>query len=319
MYTIEAPCKINLHLKVGEKNEDGFHNLESIFACMAFSDSLSFEYAGKEGDCFIEMAGEEIPAEKNLVFKAVSLFRQSTGFSQGLHVSINKRIPIGAGLGGGSSDAASTLLALNFLAGQKLAKQHEDTAGASGLLPTENLQEMAAALGSDVPFFLTGGTAWISGRGEIIEPLPSPQGLWVVLAKPAFSSDTATAYELLDKFRALEKAVKKPEKALAKEALVGALEQGPETWPFFNDFLTVFLESQGAETHTKADVYTILLDEFINLKACFAGLSGSGSCCFGVFKNRKEAEAAEKALKIIKNYQFFTHLTFFLASRQLRY
>jgi 4-diphosphocytidyl-2-C-methyl-D-erythritol kinase len=171
---------------------------------------------------------------------------------------------------------------------------------------------MAAVLGSDVPFSLSGGTAWISGRGEIIEPIKSPQGLWVVLAKPSFNSDTASAYKSLDKFRSFEKRDKKPEKALTKEDLIRALEQSPETWPFFNDFLT---ESQDARDDAKADVYKTLLDVFYNLRACFAGLSGSGSCCFGIFKNRQEAEAAENTLKTFGNYQFFTQLTFFLASR----
>jgi 4-diphosphocytidyl-2-C-methyl-D-erythritol kinase len=298
--TIEAPCKINLHLKVGDKRPDGFHNLESIFACLAFSDSLSFENDEKDGDCSFEMTGGNIPPEKNLIFRAVSLFRERSGFNRGLHIYLDKRIPVGAGLGGGSSDAASSLLALNFLADMALSK--------------EELLEMAAILGSDVPFFLSGGTAWVSGRGEIIEPITIPGGLWVVLAKPSFSSDTASAYKLLDQARALEEREKKPE-LLTKETMVRALVQDPKNWPFYNDFMPIFLNSlKSDEKNTAADAYMTILEKFNKLGASFAGLSGSGSCCFGVFNDRQKAENAENILKTANSLQIFTQLSFFLAS-----
>jgi 4-diphosphocytidyl-2-C-methyl-D-erythritol kinase len=301
--TIEAPCKINLHLKVGDKRPDGFHNLESIFACLAFSDSLSFEIAGKDGNCSFEMIGGNIPPEKNLVFRAVSLFREKSGFNKGLRIYLDKRIPVGAGLGGGSSDAASSLLALNFLAGMALSK--------------EELLEMAAILGSDVPFFLSGGTAWVSGRGEIIEPIATPQGLWVVLAKSSFSSDTASAYKLLDQARALEERDKKPE-LLTKEAMVRALAQNPKTWPFYNDFMQIFLNSsKNDENSAAAGTYMTILEKFNNFEASFAGLSGSGSCCFGIFQDRQKAEGAKSVLNTTNSPQIFTQLTFFLASQAI--
>ncbi|MDR0312514.1 MAG: 4-(cytidine 5'-diphospho)-2-C-methyl-D-erythritol kinase [Treponema sp.] len=299
--TIEAPCKINLHLKVGDKRPDGFHDLESIFAALAFSDSLSFEIVGKDGNLSFEMSGGIIPQEKNLVCRAVSLFREKTGFDKGLRIHLYKRIPVGAGLGGGSSDAASSLLALNFLSGSAFSK--------------EELLEMAVVLGSDVPFFLSGGAAWVSGRGEIIEPIETAQGLWVVLAKPSFSSDTAYAYKLLDQARALEEREKRTEERLAKKVLVRALAENPKTWPFSNDFLPIFLSSIiNAENNTAAAAYMAILEKFNKLGASFTGLSGSGSCCFGVFKDRKEAENAEISLKTLNGYQIFTQLTFFLAS-----
>jgi 4-diphosphocytidyl-2-C-methyl-D-erythritol kinase len=298
--TIEAPCKINLHLKVGDKRPDGFHNLESIFACLVFSDSLSFEIVGKNGDLVFEMSGGTIPPEKNLVIRAVSLFRERIGFEKGLSIHLDKHIPVGAGLGGGSSDAASTLLALNSMAAKALSK--------------EDLLEMAAVLGSDVPFFLSGGTAWVSGRGDSIEPIETPHGLWVVLAKPSFSSDTASAFRLLDQVRALEKRDKKPE-LLTREVLIRTLAQDPKTWPFSNDFMPVFLNSfNNNENITVANTYIAILEKFNKLGASFAGLSGSGSCCFGVFKERQSAENAENTLKILNGSQIFTKLTFFLAS-----
>ena len=306
--TIEAPCKINLHLKIGEKRPDGFHNLESLFAALAFGDTLRFEETQK-GDChlFVEweapgaaagesIPGESIPREKNLVFRAVSLFRERTGYEKGLDIRLFKRIPTGAGLGGGSSDAASTLLALNSLAN-------------TGLTIRE-LGEMASFLGSDVPFFLYRGAAFVSGRGETIEPLEFKGNLWVVLVKPPFSSNTALAYELLDKARESADGAAFAGEYIAKKRIISALGEDPRSWPYYNDFLPVFLAAGNGENHEKALCYETVLNGLKKEGAVFAGLSGSGSCCFGVFASREEAEKAKKSLSGQRN---FTKLTFFLA------
>jgi len=297
---IEAPCKINLHLRIGERRPDGFHNLESIFATLALTDTLCFECTGQEGESVLlvknEIPGQTIPAEKNLVLKAVSLFREQTGFSSALTIRLDKRIPVGAGLGGGSSDAASTLLALNLLAGQTLS--------------AERLSEMAALLGSDVPFFLAGGAAFVSGRGERVEPVKPPKGLWVILVKPPFFSDTARAYRILDEAR--ERGFRaesfSPKEMLSKEALIRALEGAPEAWPFYNDFLPVFLKESGES----ATAYQTILENLQKTGALFTGLSGSGSCCFGVYSTEKMAKIAEKELSGGKNDVI---LTFFLAQK----
>ena len=136
---IEAPCKINIHLSIGEKSPDGFHSLESLFASLAFCDTLRFERSGKAGECLLAMNYEapmdEIKRENNLVFKAVSLFRERAGFNEGLNIRVDKRIPAGAGLGGGSSDAASALLALNSLAGTALSMEELREMERGELLP----------------------------------------------------------------------------------------------------------------------------------------------------------------------------------------
>ena len=294
---IEAPCKINLHLSIGEKRGDGFHSLESIFAPLALADTLRFERGGTGEDTLSvnwETTGQSIAPEENLVVKAVSLFRQRTGFPPALRIHLDKRIPLGAGLGGGSSDAASTLLALNTLSGHPLS--------------AIELSEMAAALGSDVPFFLGGGAAFVSGRGERVEPVKTPEGLWALLVKPPFSSDTGNAYRLLDEARERENLAKEklPKEKLPKEAVIRALHSPPQTWPFYNDFLPVFL-AQGGE---KAAAYRAVLDNLRNAGASFTGLSGSGSCCFGIFTTEKTAKNAEKTLSCTKNDII---LTFFLA------
>lgn len=295
--TIEAPCKINLHLHIGAKRSDGYHELKSLFVPLTLSDTLRFECSGEEGESRLkinqEAPGEAILEENNLVTKAVSLFREQTGYKAALRIRLDKCIPAGAGLGGGSSDAAACLLALRLLSGSSL--------------PMEKLNEMALLLGSDVPFFLSGGAGLVGGRGELVKPVKSPQGLWVVLAKPPFNSETAFAYRFLDQ---VKKRGQKEE--LQDEALIKALEKAPETWPFYNSFLPVFLEAKEGELGIKAGAYRTLLEAFRGANASFSGLSGSGSSCFGIFPAKKEAEKAEKVLKVNGNY---VKLTFFLARR----
>jgi 4-diphosphocytidyl-2-C-methyl-D-erythritol kinase len=301
--TIDAPCKINLHLGIGKKRPDGFHEISGIFASLALADTLRFECTGGEGESVLSVNCAPsigvIKPENNLVLRALALFRERTGYKNALNIDLDKRIPVGAGLGGGSSDAASSLLALNLLAGEPL----------SG----EELKSLAALLGSDVPFFLDngGGAAFVSGRGELVEPVKAPAGLWVVLVKPPFSSDTASAYRLLDEAR--ESAFLQNSSHKDTKALIRALEDDPGTWPFFNDFLPVFLDfapSQNPQARANAGVYRSILDELRKAGASFAGLSGSGSCCFGVFSNEKMAEKTKKELSGAKND---VKLTFFLA------
>ena len=194
--TIQAPAKVNLYLRIKERRPDGFHNLESIFAALAFGDTLHFELLDEEGALEIRMEGQfsgedAIPPGKNLIFRAISLFRSKTGYSQGLRVRVDKRIPLGGGLGGGSSDAASSLIALNAL---------YKTNG--GFLDDDSMSEMAALLGSDAPFFLgETGASYVSGRGERLWPLKAPENLFLVLVNPGFPSETPEAFRLVDEFR----------------------------------------------------------------------------------------------------------------------
>jgi 4-diphosphocytidyl-2-C-methyl-D-erythritol kinase len=294
-----APCKINLHLRVKDKRSDGFHELESIFAALAFGDSLCFELTGKEAnwELLVNQSGEEeslateFTGEKNLISKAVAIFRSKTGFCQGVRCKLEKRIPLGAGLGGGSSDAASTLLALNLLSRAQL--------------PWEKLLEMAAILGSDVPFFLTGGAAWVSGRGEHIEPLPRLKEFVVLLVKPPFQSATNEAFQLLDIHREKNNPSTPTTSGLGPVELKNAWIGPPQSWPFFNDFLPFLAETE---------VYQRIIKNLREAGALFSGLSGSGSCCFGIFENREKAGAAKKFMRAAAPPEILTHLTFFLAS-----
>jgi 4-diphosphocytidyl-2-C-methyl-D-erythritol kinase len=162
---------------------------------------------------------------------------------------------------------------------------------------------MAGKLGSDVPFFLTGGAAWVSGRGEHIRPLPIPPGLRVVLVNPGFSSGTAGAFRLLDASRNGGSGSFPEPGFPAPEVYMKALEGPPRDWPFFNDFLPVLnLEAGGA--------YHRILTRLKDLGADFSGLSGAGSTCFGLFTDGKTAEMAAKALE---KERPFVELTFPLA------
>jgi 4-diphosphocytidyl-2-C-methyl-D-erythritol kinase len=163
---MEAPAKLNFHLKVGGRRPDGFHDIESLFVALAFGDTLYLETTPSETATVPEIRMDRPLDGENIISRAISLFRSRTGFNQGLKVAVEKRIPLGGGLGGGSSDAAAALLALNRLAAD------------GGLRNTAELAEMGAFLGSDVPFFLCGGpAAWVTGRGEQIQPLELPESL----------------------------------------------------------------------------------------------------------------------------------------------
>jgi len=274
---IEAPAKVNLHLAVGDKRHDGFHNLESIFLALDFCDTLYFEPLDEENSLEIIMGGivADLPDKENIIFKAVSLFRDRAGFNQGLRIRVDKRIPVGSGMGGGSSNAASTLLALNMLASD-----------GNGLFGRDFLADMAVSLGSDIPFFLCEtGAAWVTGRGDIISRIQAPRDIFLVLVNPGFPSETAAAYRLLDEFRAGASFHANSVEA-AKDFSPEALYGHPRNWPFRNDFLPVLLRQENGR------VYENIFSSLEELGADFFGLTGAGSTCFGIFSEKIQAKKA---------------------------
>jgi 4-diphosphocytidyl-2-C-methyl-D-erythritol kinase len=177
---LQAPAKLNLSLRVIKKRDDGFHEIDSVMVKLpGLSDELIFEPA----DAFRFHCSDPSLTndESNLVVKAVRYYEAAASVTCSHAITLNKRIPHGAGLGGGSSDAATTLLAMEQIHGAALGMAR--------------LHEIAAALGSDIPFFLTDGAARVTGRGEIIESIPSPPSLNVLLLKPTFSVPTPDAYQ----------------------------------------------------------------------------------------------------------------------------
>ena len=278
--TVMAPAKVNLHLEVLDRLQSGFHNLESIFLALDFGDTLHFELTEGEKTAEIAMKGLDpgIPVEKNIIFRALDLFREKTGFDKALNIIVEKRIPAGGGLGGGSSDAAAALLALNRLAGFPLNRAA--------------LLETAAALGSDVPFFIyRTGAAKVTGCGDIIEPLEAPR-LFFVIVNPGFPSDTAAAYRLLDEYRI---GFKIPHAEARRRGVEKKVFSDPARWSFKNDFLPVFGERERS-------VYNEIIGKLRELGAGFAGLSGSGSTCFGVFTERESAQRAADSLREMWNF-----------------
>jgi len=177
--TLHAPAKLNLSLRVLGKRDDGFHEIDTLMVKLpGLRDRLDF---AESGTFSFHCDEPSVPADaQNLVVKAVRAYETASGIPCKFAITLKKIIPSGAGLAGGSSDAASTLLGLDQL--------HD------GKLGTRRLHELAASLGSDIPFFLKPGAARCTGRGEIIEKAPSPPALNVLLLKPWFAVPTADAY-----------------------------------------------------------------------------------------------------------------------------
>jgi 4-diphosphocytidyl-2-C-methyl-D-erythritol kinase len=177
--TLQAPAKLNLSLRVLGKREDGFHEIDTTMVKLpGLADRIEFSEAG--GFSF-HCSNPELPGdEQNLVVKAVRAYEAAAGIACKFAITLQKSIPHGAGLGGGSSDAATTLIGLDQL--------HD------GKLGPARLRELAASLGSDIPFFLSLAAARCKGRGEIVEAIPTPPALRVLLLKPWFSVPTVDAY-----------------------------------------------------------------------------------------------------------------------------
>lgn len=177
---LSAPAKLNLSLRVLGSRDDGFHEIDTLMVKLPeLADQIEFQ---ESGNFFFACDDESLPGdESNLVVKAVRAFERATGTPCRFSISLKKKIPHGAGLGGGSSDAATTLHGLNQLHGHPLA--------------VASLIALAADLGSDIPFFIASGAAQCTGRGEKIKQLPSPAQLQVLLLKPSFFVSTPDAYQ----------------------------------------------------------------------------------------------------------------------------
>ncbi|MCE5318663.1 MAG: 4-(cytidine 5'-diphospho)-2-C-methyl-D-erythritol kinase [Parachlamydia sp.] len=182
---LRSPAKINLFLRILRRRPDGYHELASLFQAISLFDTLDFTLAERDQ---LTCSDPTLPTDSsNLVLKAANLFRRKTGLNFGLHVHLDKKIPHQAGLGGGSGNAATTLWALNQL--------HNYPAN------PETLVQWAGEIGSDVAFFLSSGTAYCTGRGEIVQSLQPlhPQTIWIV--KPSQGTSTPAVYGRLDATR----------------------------------------------------------------------------------------------------------------------
>lgn len=170
LYDLAAPAKLNLFLHVVGKRADGYHLLQSVFVLIDWADTLHIEKRGDGALARHDVLASDLPAD-DLCLRAARLLQSETGCALGADIHLEKRLPAGAGMGGGSSDAATTLLALNRLWDLRL--------------PLERLMALGLKLGADVPFFLGGGPAFVEGIGEVLHPLALPAQRFAVLKGPA--------------------------------------------------------------------------------------------------------------------------------------
>ena len=252
-------CKINLGLNVLKKREDGFHELETIFYPLPIHDILEIvllkKLRGRPGIPF-SVSGLEIDGQKNsnLCIKALKLLKKKIPHLPSVQLHLHKVIPAGAGLGGGSSDAAYTLIVLNEICGLNLSK--------------EQLLNSASQLGSDCPFFIINKPCFSKGRGELLEEISLDLNPYkIILAKPDFSINTRLAFTGI-----------KP--AMPEISIKEIIKKPISTWraELKNDFeKTVFIQYPGLEK-IKNDMY--------NAGAIYSSLSGSGSTVYGIFSKQ---------------------------------
>ena len=247
---ILAPAKINLSLRVVGKRADGFHEIETLLAPISLYDKIDIEKQNRWID-FICDDPALSTGDDNLVVRAAKLFLERTKIKGGVSIKLQKKIPHGAGLGGGSSNAAATLRALNELFETKLSR--------------EELLKVASEIGSDVPFFLFESAALCKGRGEIVEPTKLKTKLSVLLLKPSFGVPTAWAYSRWEESKEISDVSYAPQ-SLNGQTFVNDLER-----PVFAKF--VFLAQLKSWLLKQSEVNAALM-------------SGSGSTVFAVLKDK---------------------------------
>ncbi|MGK2961884.1 MAG: 4-(cytidine 5'-diphospho)-2-C-methyl-D-erythritol kinase [Gemmatimonadaceae bacterium] len=258
---VAAQAKLNLHLRVLSREESGFHSIETVFHRIDLADDLVVE-ARPDGRT-IDVAGADVgPAESNLAWRAAVVYADHTGWPSGFSIELTKKIPAGAGLGGGSADAAAVLRALNSMA--------PNPVGAPGLL------RLASTLGSDVPF-LAGSSvmalAW--GRGERMLSLNPLSRHDVLLMSPAFSVSTADAYRWLDERREMLEVSAEPQPA--DPVILDAISLS--TWASIARFARNDFEAPVAERFPQLREF---LDQLKSSRAILSGMTGSGSTIFGI-------------------------------------
>lgn len=265
--TVRPSAKINLTLRVGPVRPDGFHDVRTLMQNIGLTDTLVV--SERRGQFALQTRAPGVPAdETNLVWKAARalwLAAGKTGEPRDAHVRLDKAIPHEAGLGGGSADAAGALVALNELWDFKL--------------PPKALLRIAGTLGSDVPFFLIGGTAVGAGRGDELYPVDDADRLGVVVIKPSFGVPTKDAYRWLDEDRAA--GLNEPATARSREVHLG--------WPTDPLVIANDLEAPVARRHPEI---AEIIEACYRAGAQVAAMTGSGSAVFGLFNEQTAPKAA---------------------------
>jgi 4-diphosphocytidyl-2-C-methyl-D-erythritol kinase len=275
---IPAYAKVNLRLDVLGRRADGYHELRTIFQTISLHDTLALEATRTPGvelhiDGNAELAGE--PGKSNLVYRALDELGRELGLRQGVRARLTKRIPVGRGMGGGSSDAAAALLGLLRLTGKRV--------------PLERLISVASGLGSDVPFFLQGGRALGIGRGEEIYPLPDvPKRKVLVVSPHEIAVPTKDAYRWISEMKSAQRSEQltngeDPSRLLRFCALCWS----PQGGALSNDF-----EAAVFPKYPRLDA---IKRELLQQGAAEASLAGSGSAVFGIYQHPAKARRAARA------------------------
>jgi 4-diphosphocytidyl-2-C-methyl-D-erythritol kinase len=272
MKSVQVPAyaKVNLCLEVLGRRADGYHELRTIFQTITLHDTLALE-ASQNGRIDLRIAGNSAlagePGRDNLVYRALDELRRELGLKRGVCAVLTKRIPVGRGLGGGSSDAAAALIALLRLTGKRME------AG--------RLVEIASRLGADVPFFLRGGRALGVGRGDEIYPLPDLARCSVlVVSAPDLAVPTRNAYQWL-----APRLTKRADPSKLWQFC--ALCWSPQGGALSNDF--------EAAVFPRYSRLAAIKRELLRQGAAEASLAGSGSAVFGIFRNPAKARRAARA------------------------
>jgi 4-diphosphocytidyl-2-C-methyl-D-erythritol kinase len=260
---ILAPAKVNLYLRVVGRTKDGYHLIDSVMVPVNLCDQIEITRLAKPRGLEVTCDHPGVPAgNKNIAFQAAALVLERQRIQAGIRIHIRKKIPVGAGLGGGSSDAAATLLGLNRLFRLKLSRK--------------KLADLASQLGSDVPFFIHACPARVRGKGERLSFLRSFPRLWLVIVYPGFPVSTGWVYR---NFRL------KLTKAVDNTSITGYLRRRDRLSKLLvNDLETVTIE--------RYPRLTLLKEKLRHEGAVGVLMAGSGSSVFGIFGSRKKARLA---------------------------
>ncbi len=273
--TVHAPAKINLTLDIVGVRADGYHLLNSIFQSVSIYDTVTAEKA--EG-ITLDAPGCNCPVEKNTAYKAAKVFFEQTGVDGGVHLTLTKRIPTQAGMGGGSADAAAVLWALNTLYDTRLT--------------TSRLHRMGEKIGADVPFCVVGGTVQVTGIGDGLRPVRALPHCHIVVAQPPEGISTAEAYAAIDRATLThhpdnEKAIQ----ALWAQDLKGVCQQAINVFEDATDLPGV------ADIRRRMDQFHPLCSQ----------MTGSGSCVFAIFEDEAAAEQCLAHLQTVYPTAFLCH------------
>ncbi|ARQ08046.1 4-(cytidine 5'-diphospho)-2-C-methyl-D-erythritol kinase [Macrococcoides canis] len=265
-----APAKINLTLDTLFKRDDGYHEVEMIMTTVDLYDRLTLEKR-KDKKIVLKIEHRYVPNDhRNLAYKAAELMIERYNIKSGVTITLDKTIPIAAGLAGGSSDAAATFRGMN-----KLFELN---------LPLETLAELSSEIGSDIPFCIYGRTTLCTGRGEVLEHLPKPPSCWVILAKPEISVSTQEVYSALDLSRSHE--------PIENERCRRAIEEGD-----YQEMVRALGNRLEAVTIEMHPVIQMLKDTMMKAGADASMMSGSGPTVYGLAAKERQAKSVVNALK----------------------